>query len=97
MMEEADLRFGDIITNGINYWMVTTDMMQGCLYCGCNGVRTIKLTPVIAQGTKSGEIIFTHLQNERHDMKPSDVKPYWTLVRRLHDGLVEISVRKETS
>jgi hypothetical protein len=75
-MEKKDLKFGDIITNGINYWFVcrfTETEKESCPCCQRGRHReSVSVVPIII---KDGRPLYlTEMFNETD---PDTIKPYW--------------------
>lgn len=64
-------KFGDIYTNGINYWIVTFAGGVCCPQCGAGVQYQVKLTPVVFSNGKP-----RHLENSSPIIGLDSIKPH---------------------
>lgn len=76
MKEEREIKFGTIVTNGINYWMCVVDMRTKC-ECGRETSIIQKFTPVVVDSvTKEPKYLVAPY--DQRDI--GTIKPYAQLV-----------------
>ena len=75
-MKKEDLKFGDIITNGINYWFVCEAIennKEPCICCQREYQKgRVIVIPVIVKNEKP-----LYLTEKFNEIDPDTIKPYW--------------------
>lgn len=69
-MKEDTIRFGDIYTNGINYWMVVAVHGNKCA-CSCHSyMRRHEIRPVVLDENSEPAYFVGYYEGQIKDIKP---------------------------